>query len=322
MFGQQTSSDGGKKMTFASLLGILFAALSQAAVLALVTLGIVLIFRTSFTTNFAQGMIGTITVYFTTMLHAFYITQKMTSLTAFQSIVLAIIAGIILGFFIGLFIDLVLIRQSRFSNPLSKQMITMGLVLIITGLIPTIYADVIDNPPTPRLLTRERTIVELQSGNLVLSHHNLLTILIAVVVISLIFILLKYTKWGLGVRATASNEKVAGMVGVNTRFITAMSWGIAAGIGALAAALYAPTVQTLSVGLMVFMQVNGFLAAVLGGFSTFFGPIVGAIIIPILTVFLYGFTDVWNVALVYMAILLVVLIKPVGIFGKKIAKKV
>jgi branched-chain amino acid transport system permease protein len=141
-------------------------------------------------------------------------------------------------------------------------------------------------------------------------------------VITSLFILLKYTKWGLGVRATASNERVASMMGVNTKFITAMSWAIAAAIGSLAASLYAPMVQTLSVGFMVFMQVNGFLAAVLGGFSTFFGPIAGAVLIPLITTFLYDAFDLWNVAIAYLLILFVVLIKPIGLFGKKIAKKV
>ena len=91
--------------------------------------------------------------------------------------------------------------------------------------------------------------------------------------------MLKFTKWGIGVRATASNEKVASMMGVNTKRITLTSWAIASALGALAAALYAPTIFTLSPNMMVGMQVNGFLAAVLGGFAILFGgPIVAAVL--------------------------------------------
>ncbi|TVP86356.1 MAG: branched-chain amino acid ABC transporter permease [Acholeplasmataceae bacterium] len=309
-------------MSLAMLLNIIFAALSQAAVLSLVTLGIVLIFRTSYTTNFAQGSIGTLMAFFVTMFYTFYLSAQFPALRGPALVVIAILTGIILGFLLGLFIDIVLIRQSKFPNPLTKQMITMGIVLVLTGLIPTIYADVIDHPPTPRPLSTEIWRIPVSGGTFTIPVHNFLTIVIAIVVIGTIFALLKYTKWGLGVRATASNERVASMMGVNTRFITAMSWGIAAGIGSLAAALYAPSQQTLTVGMMVFMQVNGFLAAVLGGFTTFFGPVVGAIMIPLLTVFLYRVDNLWNIAMVYMIILLIVLIKPVGLFGKKIAKKV
>ncbi len=309
-------------MTLAGFLGILFAALSQAAILALVTFGIVLIFRTSFTTNFAQGMIGTIVAFFVTMFNTFTLSEMFPDLPSVMIIILSIMAGLVVGFMIGLFIDTILIRKSKYPNPLSKQMITMGIVLIITGLIPTIYADVINNPPTPRPLTDAAWEIAVGSGKVVLPVHNIITIIIALVVISGLFILLKYTKWGLGVRATASNERVASMMGVNTKFITAMSWAIAAAIGSLAASLYAPMVQTLSVGFMVFMQVNGFLAAVLGGFTTFFGPMVGAVLIPVITTFLYDAFDLWNVAIAYLLILFVVLIKPIGLFGKKIAKKV
>ena len=137
------------------------------------------------------------------------------------------------------------------------------------------------------------------------------------------FIALKYTKWGLGVRATASNEVVASMMGINTKFITAMSWGIAGGLGALAGALYAPTVFSLTPDMMLTLQINGFLAAVLGGFSSFGGPIVAAVIIPFSKILSNRLiSDTWANAIVYMMILIVILIKPVGLFGKRIAKKV
>jgi branched-chain amino acid transport system permease protein len=125
------------------------------------------------------------------------------------------------------------------------------------------------------------------------------------------------------VRATASNETVASMMGVNTKFITAMSWGLAGGIGALASALFAPTVFTLSPDLMLGLQINGFLAAVLGGFSTFAGPMIAAFIIPISRVFAWQFlSNEWSNAIVYLLVLLIILIKPVGLLGKRIAKKV
>ncbi len=309
-------------MTLASFLGILFAALSQAAILALVTFGIVLIFRTSLTTNFAQGSIGALTAFFVTMFNSVFLATRFPAIGPSLSVVLAIMAGIIYGFLIGLFVDIVLVRNSRFPNPLSKQMITMGIVLVITGLIPTIYSGVIDNPPTPQPLTKEIWRVGVGDGEVVISVHKFLTIVIAIVVISTLFFLLKKTKWGLGVRATASNEAVASMMGVNTRFITAMSWAIAAAVGSLAAALYAPTIQTLSVNFMVFMQVNGFLSAVLGGFTTFIGPVVGAILIPVMTVYLSRVAGIWNIAIAYFIILLIVLIKPAGLFGKRTARKV
>jgi branched-chain amino acid transport system permease protein len=122
------------------------------------------------------------------------------------------------------------------------------------------------------------------------------------------------------------------MLGVNTKMITAMSWGIASGLGTLGAIIYASYNQTISVAFMTEMQVNGFLASILGGFSTFIGPVIGAIIIPVLTQISYFVTNritigsetlgVYYKVFVYTIILIIILIKPIGLFGKKIAKKV
>lgn len=307
----------------AEFITIVFGALSQGAILALVTLGIVLIFRTSLTTNFAQGLIGTLVAYFITMFQVSTLSNIFPNASGAFIVIISIITGMLLAFLIGIGIDTLLIRKSKFPNPLSKQMITMGLVLVITGLIPTIYRDVIDNPPTPKRLTNASLTFMIDSREVTLQWHSIWTIVIAIVVISTLFLLLKYTKWGLGLRATASNEMVASLMGVNTKMITAMSWGIAAGIGSLAAALYAPMLASLSVSMMVFMQVNAFLAAVLGGFTSFIGPIIGAILIPVASTLLYWqVTPTWNVVIVYVLILIVVLIKPQGLLGKKIVKKV
>lgn len=293
-------------------------ALSQAAILAMVTLAITLIFKTSFTTNFAQGMIGSLVAYTVMRFYFTKVGNLFPWASPLVSLLITLVLAIIIGFIIGLFVDTILIRKSKYSTVLSKQMITMGLVLVISGLMPTIFRSSYSNPQTmPKLLGS----TQWQILGVSIEAHKILTMIIAIVVISSIFLALKFTKWGLGVRATASNEAVASMMGINTKFITAMSWGIASGLGALAASLYAPYL-TLGIGLMVPMQVNGFMAAILGGFTTFFGPVVGAVIIPIVMIFLRPISSLWNVAFVYVIILIVVLIKPVGLFGKRVAKKV
>jgi branched-chain amino acid transport system permease protein len=185
-------------------------------------------------------------------------------------------------------------------------------------------------PSIPRFFTKTM-MIPVGERFMVIQQNHLYSIAVATIVISAVFIALKYTKWGLGVRSTASNERVAGMMGVNTKLITALSWGIAGALGSLGAMLHA-TSQTVSAGMMVEMQVNGFLASILGGFSTFIGPVVGAIIIPVLSTFTSFISQrlsiggaslsVYYKVFVYVIILIIILIKPIGLFGKKIAKKV
>lgn len=309
-------------MDLQQIVTILFEALTNASILALVTLAIVLIFRTSFTTNFAQGSIATFSAYaVTSLLTKFFLVQFPSSNPTIL-LIISILISVVIGFTLGLIIDVFIIRKSKFSNPITKQMITMGMILIISGLIPIFYG--IEVLPVPRRLST--TVLEWNVGGdipVYMPVHNLISIAISIIIVAAVFIALKKTKWGLGVRATASNETVAGMMGVNTKFITAMSWGIAGGIGAIASALYAPMVFGISIDMMIPLQINGFLSGVLGGFSTFGGPIFAAVIIPLARALSYRFiSNTWANAIVYILIIVVILIKPIGLFGKRIIKKV
>lgn len=316
-------------MSIVELLNRLIPAFADASSLALVTLAIVLIFRTSFTTNFAQGMISASAAYVTTILYNHVLLSRFPNGNIFLMIIISFITGITIGFLLGVFIDVVIIRKSKYTTVLTKQMITMGVVLFLMGLLPTLFFKAELNMPTIPYFFKQTNIYMVFGKRLMIQQNHIYSIIVATVVISAVFIALKYTKWGLGVRSTAANETVAQMMGVNTKVITALSWGIAGALGSLGAIMYA-TSQTVSSYMMTEMQVNGFLAAILGGFGTFFGPVIGAIIIPVLSTLSYIYTNkigtgslgVYYKAFVYVIILLIILIKPVGLFGKKHVKKV
>jgi len=323
-------------MNLTVFVSAVYFALIQGSVLALISFAITLIFRTSTTTNFAQGMIATFTAYFSVWLlyKGFMVldpdtyANNVNGLKTLYSII-CLICAIGLGFLMGLFVDSVIIRNSRFPNPASKQMITLGIVLIISGFIPVIFGPTFDSMYIPRALvsvpSNVNWIIQIGSGvndTLRVDPNHVLTIGLSTVAIIGLFLILKLSKWGLGVRSTAANEKVAGMVGVNTRSITAISWSIAAGLGALGAFLYAPFAGSFNQGLMVAMQVNGFLAGVLGGFNTFAGPVLASYIIAVTGNVFRSLNSVWGDFIMYATVLLTCLILPNGILGKKVQRKV
>src|SRR5690606_17683728 len=154
----------------------------------------------------------------------------------------------------------------RYTNPVTKQIITMGLVIIITGLVPMIFNGGVRRASFPF------TQVTIEVFGVALPVHNLVTLLIAGIIMVAIFLSLKYTKWGLAVRSVASNEKVASLMGINTNLINAMSWALAGALGALSAITYTAAIGNLSLFSMVGIQVNSFYASILGGFQTFYGP--------------------------------------------------
>jgi len=310
----------------------ILSSIVNVCVLALATTGIVLIFKTSTTTNFAQGMVATFGA-FTAAKLIVYFSIKFTEMDTTLMVLLAMIGSAFTAFVLGILIDVFIIRKSKMPTPVGKQMITMGLVLVFTGIMQIIfgtlsltipklsYADnlklVIDDT-TPFL----QAFFNVQTAELSMTMHAFYALIITVVLLVLLFSLLRFTKWGLGVRATASNELVASMMGVNTRVITAMSWAIAGLLGGTAAVILAPNSGTLEVTMMISKQVDGFLAAILGSFSSFAGPLISTMIIPILKSLLVFVVPLWQNAVVYIIVLVIVLVKPSGLFGKQIAKKV
>jgi branched-chain amino acid transport system permease protein len=228
--------------------------------------------------------------------------------------------GAITAFTIGIFVDAVIIRTSKDKTPVGKQMITMGLVLVLLGVMPLIFNKI--TYPIPKMSYDPNIQFTLFGSQLSITVHAFYGLIITVILLVLLFSALRFTKWGLGVRATASNELVASMMGVNTKVITAMSWAIAGLLGAVAAVILTPNVTNVSVIMMTPTQVNAFMAAILGSFSSFLGPLVASVLIPVLTGLLSLIVPLWQNAVVYIFILVVVLVKPMGLFGKKIAKKV
>lgn len=285
----------------------------------LATFAVTLIFKTSYTTNFAQGVISALGA---------YVAVEYATVNGFPLWATAI-AGVVVAFLIGIVIDVFVFRNGRYVNAIGKQIITMGLISIFIGLIPFMFkiAHFESVPAMPFIHLTEGFRLGGENGIFV-QYNTLLAVAITAILLVTVFILLQKSKWGLSVRATASNEIVAGMMGINTKVITAVSWGIAGAFGAVAAIIYIGNVTLSSGYVMTTTQINAFLAGILGGFATFYGPIFGAVIIYLLNV-LIGCVCIhvpelstWKSAIVYLIVMLLVLWKPQGLFGKKMVKKV
>lgn len=282
----------------------------------LATFAVTLIFKTSYTTNFAQGVISALGAYAA-------VEMLMTRGTPLW---ITAWVGVIVAFIIGVAIDVLIFRNGRYVNILGKQIITMGLISIFIGLIPFVFsvAHLESMPVFPFIhLTKSFSVAGVN-----VQYNTIVALAVTAILLVLVFILLQKSKWGLSVRATASNEIVAGMMGINTKVITAVSWGIAGAFGAVAAIIYIGNVTLSSGYIMTTTQINAFLAGILGGFATFHGPVLGAVIIYALNV-LVGCVCIhvpslstWKSAVVYFVVMLLVLWKPQGLFGKKMVKKV
>lgn len=303
-------------MDFNAYLTIFIGVLPSMCAGILATFAITLIFKTSYTTNFAQGVISAIGA---------YVAVELTLEKGLPLWGVAIL-GVVVAFVVGLLIDVLIFRRGKNVNAIGKQIITMGLISLFVGIIPFVFAvaNYESVPVQPFIpLTEKLTL-----GQISIPYNTLVGIGITIVLMVLVFVLLQKSKWGLSVRATASNEIVAGMMGINTKVITAISWAIAGALGAVAAIIYVGNVTFSNALVMTTTQINAFLAGILGGFATFYGPVAGAAIIYLLNAIVGCICihvpelTMWKSAVVYGIVMLLVLLKPQGLFGKKMVKKV
>lgn len=275
-------------------------------VLALSTMGIALTYKTANAMNFAQAITSTIGAYMAGLLVRDYSVSPWV----------ALVVGVALCFTIGILIDAVVVRHVGISG---RAMVTIALIVIFTAGIPLVYGTIPYNFPR---FFKEQIEFELFGMRFNVTQNALFVLILSAVVIGVIFAALHLTKWGLGVRGTASNLYVASMMGVNTNLMTALSWGISCGCGALAAILQASQTQVISITMLGSVQANSLLAFVMGGYTSFYGPVIGAAIIPILHSLMAKISGIWASALLYILVMLVILIKPAGLFGKAVQKKV
>ena len=295
-------------------LQLFFRSLETGSVYALAALGIILIYRTSKTTNFAQGSIGTLNAFVAATL----LMKWGWSIWAVVPIALvtAVITGIV--------IDTVFIRPASKVNNVGKQIITLGLIIVILGIIPWLFG--VEPIPLPQFIPFEDSTSVVILGATI-GYNSFFIILVSLVLMGAAFAFIQYTDWGLAIRVTASNEVTSRLMGVPTRRVTMMSWATAAAFGTLAAIIVAPQTQ-VSIDMMTSIQVSAFFACVLGGFQTFYGPVIGAYIIALSTNLtsyytqqVFG-TNAWSTVIVYVLILIFLFIRPVGIIGKKQVRKV
>ncbi len=294
-------------MDFKTLFTLLFNSLETGSGYALAALGIVLIFRTSRTTNFAQGTIGTFNA---------YIAASLMMRLDINIWVVAICATIT-AFSTGILIDTLIIRPAAKVSAISKQIITLGIIMVLVGLMPILFG--IDTLQLPRFFESSQSFI---IAGATLQYNTIFIIVLSLALMGLMFYFIQYTKWGLATRVTASDETTSKLMGVPTKRVTMLSWATAAIFGTLAAIFVAPRVG-VNPNMLLTVQISAFFAGTLGGFSTFYGPVVGAYIIAFSRNFVqFYISDIWGNVIVYTLILVFLYFKPYGLFGKKPNKKV
>lgn len=283
----------------------IIAGLETGGLYALSALGLVLIFRTSDVINFAQGEIA--------MFSTFVAYRLFENILPYWG---AIIAALLFAIAFGYVIERVFLRPSMNASIISKIIITMGVLMIVQGLAVVFFGT------EDYYLRKAIETDNIKISELIIQPNAIFIIILTLGIVYLFHILITKTKFGIAIRTTAENANTARLMGIPVSKVYSRSWMIATGLGCIAGILVAPKTQ-VSVVMMADIHLKSFIAAVVGGFSSFLGPVVGGFIIGIADnlVGFYLSLD-WKTVIVYAILILMLIAKPEGLFGKPIRKKV
>jgi branched-chain amino acid transport system permease protein len=290
------------------LLQYALSGFSAGSLYALVALGIVLIYRSTRVLNFAHGNIATIAT--------FVAFSLLSNRYAFP---VALAASLLVGAAIGIaFYFTVLVRAQREgANLLSMVILTLGLALILEGVVVYVWGAEPVALPFPISDTKTYKL-----GLVVVSQLSLATMAAGLVGSALLYLLVQKTRLGLAMRATSENVMAAQTLGIPTRMVLSVSWGAASALGVVAGIFLAPALL-LDPQFMLDPFLKGFAAAVLGGLNSLPGAVVGALILGVAESLTGAYLTIqFKNTLAFVVIIVVLLIRPEGLLGKEFKERV
>jgi branched-chain amino acid transport system permease protein len=291
----------------------LFDGISNGAIFAALALALVMVFRGTGTINFAQGEMALFTTYI-----AWGLTTKNVP------VVLCLLIATAAGFVLGAVTERVLIRPIERRGLLATLIVLLGLFLALNSLDGILWGN--QNYSMPSLFPNSVSSFVTVGGARLYWANLGLWILVAVLV-GAMFQLFNHTRLGLHMRATASNRESASLSGIPVGRILLLGWGFAAAIGAVAGILLTPlTPDSLGVGEMFPILIQASAAALFGGLDSPGGAVSAGLLMGIVESLLSGYVPAiggqLQEAIAFVAIVLVLLVRPQGLFGSKEVERV
>jgi branched-chain amino acid transport system permease protein len=282
--------------------------LATGGIYASLALALVMIYQATDVVNFAQGELAMFSTYIC-----------WTFINAGFPYWVAFVSTLMIAFVGGIVIERAIIRPVESAPILTIVMVTLGLLVICNSVAGWIWTYVQKPFPSPFAANPYKF------GNIVFGAHDLGQIEVTLLVLLCIYLFFRFTPLGLAMRAAAHNPVSSRLVGIRVGWMLALGWGLAAVFGAVAGMMVAP-VLTLEPNLMGGVQIYAFAAATLGGFTSPAGAVLGGFIVGVVEnlvgtyVSFIGTELKFTVALAM--IIVVLLVKPTGLFGTTVVKRV
>lgn len=296
-------------MLFLEFLSYLINGISLGSIYAVIALGYTMVYGIAKMLNFAHGdviMVGG------------YIVFSATSYLGMNPY-LAILASIVFCTLLGVTIERVAYKPLRSASPLAVLITAIGVSYLLQNLALLIFGAQVKN------FTSVVTIppLKLLNGQLVISGETIVTIIVTIITMTSLMLFINKTRPGNAMRAVSEDRGAAQLMGVNVNGTIALTFAIGSGLAAIAGVLLCSTYSSLSSTTGAMPGIKAFVAAVFGGIGSIPGAMIGGVLIGIIEILGRAYISSQMAdAIVFVVLILVLIVKPTGILGKKIDEKV
>ncbi len=285
---------------YQDLLQFIFSGLTSGAIYSLIALGFCVVHNTMGIVNFVQ-------VDFVTLGGMLLFSGLFSFGLPMPFALAAAIIGVTL---IAMLVEWIGIRPSRSDNQLVLIFLTIGISIILRGLMKLIWGK---NRMAVPPLSGEEPIRIL--GATIMPQAIWILVLTALAICGLVLIF-RHSSIGLAMRGVAANQEAAAIVGLHTGRVKAVSFGLAGALGGLAGMLVTP-ITTLNYDVGVLLGLKGFAGAILGGFGSFPGAILGGVSLGLLESLTAGYlSSAYKDVVAFVVLLLILFVRPKGLLGR------
>jgi len=295
-----------KELTLDQIFQYSLSGLATGAIYALIGIGFSIIYNSTGIINFAQGefvMLGGIITYFL---------LDVTKLPLWSAIPLAVVAATLCG----LLFERLAIRPLRSASSINLVIITIGGSILIRGLAMLLWGK--DTHAVPSF--SGDTPLDIYGATLLPQHLWIMGITLVVICLNKYFFY--FTISGKAMRACSFNSRAAGLVGIDVKRMVLLSFIISSAMGSMAGIIVAPlTMTAYDVGIM--LGLKGFCAAIIGGMSSGISTVIGGLLLGVLESLGAGMiSSGYKDAIAFIILLLILFIRPQGLFGKAESERV
>ena len=284
---------------------LVVSGLAIGAIYGLVAMGFAVIYKSTGIVNFAQGEMGMLTAYTSWSI------ATMLGTNAITTVLVAVVVGAVLG----LLCERLVMRPMLGEPVLSVVLVTVGLAVVLRSVVTMIWGAA----PHKFAVDGADTLVDV--GGIGMRTSQIAVIGVLLVAIAGFWFFLRKSRFGVAMRAVAADEKTARLMGVSTARVQAVAWAAASGLAGLAGAFFAviyglaPTIYEIGL--------KAFPATVLGGFDAVLGSSVSGLAIGVLENLVGGYMPSTLKEIAgFVLILVVLMVRPFGLFGEKRIERV